>query len=229
MITDDEKRVTAVHEAGHALLAALLPHADPVHKVTIIPRGMALGVTMQLPEEDKHNYSRAYLEDQIAILLGGRIAEEITSGNLTTGAGNDLERISSLAHKMVCEWGMSDDMGPLTFGKREEQIFLGREIAKTQDYSEDTAVRIDKEVKRLVMNNYERARTLLTSHKDTLLRIADELLAREVLDADQVKRWRRGCRSTTSRRHRRWPRRLTRRARKRPTSAPEWFRRSRIP
>jgi cell division protease FtsH len=188
MITDDEKRVTAVHEAGHALLAALLPHADPVHKVTIIPRGMALGVTMQLPEEDKHNYSRAYLEDQIAILLGGRIAEEITSGNLTTGAGNDLERISSLAHKMVCEWGMSDDMGPLTFGKREEQIFLGREIAKTQDYSEDTAVRIDKEVKRLVMNNYERARTLLTSHKDTLLKIADELLAREVLDADQVKR-----------------------------------------
>jgi cell division protease FtsH len=188
MITDDEKRVTAVHEAGHALLAALLPHADPVHKVTIIPRGMALGVTMQLPEEDKHNYSRAYLEDQIAILLGGRIAEEITSGNLTTGAGNDLERISALAHKMVCEWGMSDDMGPLTFGKREEQIFLGREIAKTQDYSEDTAVRIDREVKRLVMNNYERARTLLTSHKDTLLKIADELLAREVLDADQVKR-----------------------------------------
>jgi len=188
MITDEEKRVTAVHEAGHALLAALLPHADPVHKVTIIPRGMALGVTMQLPEEDKHNYSRAYLEDQIAILLGGRIAEEITSGNLTTGAGNDLERISGLAHKMVCEWGMSDDMGPLTFGKREEQIFLGREIQKTQDYSEDTAVRIDKEVKRLVMNNYERARTLLTSHKDTLLRIADELLAREVLDADQVKR-----------------------------------------
>jgi len=188
MITDEEKRVTAVHEAGHALLAALLPHADPVHKVTIIPRGMALGVTMQLPEEDKHTYSRAYLEDQIAILLGGRIAEEITSGNLTTGAGNDLERISALAHKMVCEWGMSDDMGPLTFGKREEQIFLGREIAKTQDYSEDTAVRIDREVKRLVMNNYERARTLLTSHKDTLLRIADELLAREVLDADQVKR-----------------------------------------
>jgi cell division protease FtsH len=188
MITDDEKRVTAVHEAGHALLAALLPNADPVHKVTIIPRGMALGVTMQLPEEDKHNYSRAYLEDQIAILLGGRIAEEITTGNLTTGAGNDLERISGLAHKMVCEWGMSDDMGPLTFGKREEQIFLGREIAKTQDYSEDTAVRIDREVKRLVMNNYERARTLLTSHKDVLLKIADELLAREVLDADQVKR-----------------------------------------
>ena len=188
MITDDEKRVTAVHEAGHALLAALLPHADPVHKVTIIPRGMALGVTMQLPEEDKHNYSRVYLEDQIAILLGGRIAEEITSGNLTTGAGNDLERVSGLAHKMVCEWGMSDLMGPLTFGKREEQIFLGREIAKTQDYSEDTAVRIDQEVKRIVMENYARARTILTEHKAVLEKIADELLAREVLDADQVKR-----------------------------------------
>ena len=188
MITDEEKRVTAVHEAGHALLAALLPHADPVHKVTIIPRGMALGLTMQLPEEDKHNYSRVYLEDQIAILLGGRIAEEISNGNLTTGAGNDLERVSGLAHKMVCEWGMSDEMGPLTFGKREEQIFLGREISKTQDYSEDTAVRIDREVKRLVMNNYERARALLTTHKAALQKIADELLAREVLDADQVKR-----------------------------------------
>jgi len=159
-----------------------------VHKVTIIPRGMALGVTMQLPEEDKHNYSRVYLEDQIAILLGGRIAEEITNGNLTTGAGNDLERVSGLAHKMVCEWGMSDLMGPLTFGKREEQIFLGREIAKTQDYSEDTAVRIDQEVKRIVMENYSRARTILTEHKAVLEKIADELLAREVLDADQVKR-----------------------------------------
>jgi cell division protease FtsH len=188
MITDEEKRVTAIHEAGHALLAALLPNADPVHKVTIIPRGMALGVTMQLPEEDKHNYSRAYLEDQIAILLGGRIAEEITSGDLTTGAGNDLERVSSLAHKMVCEWGMSDALGPLTFGKREEQIFLGREIAKTQDYSEDTAVRIDKEVKRIVMDSYDRARNLLTVHQTTLTKIADELLVREVLDADQVKR-----------------------------------------
>jgi cell division protease FtsH len=186
MITEEEKRVTAVHEAGHALLAAVLPHADPVHKVTIIPRGMALGVTMQLPVDDKHNYSRDYLEDQLAILLGGRIAEEITNGSLTTGAGNDLERVSGLAHKMVCEWGMSDAMGPLTFGKREEQIFLGREIAKTLDYSEATAVRIDQEVKRFVMDNYVRAKEILTSHKDVLMRIADELLAREVLDADQV-------------------------------------------
>jgi cell division protease FtsH len=188
MITEEEKRVTAVHEAGHALLAALLPNADPVHKVTIIPRGMALGVTMQLPVDDKHNYSRDYLIDQIAILLGGRIAEEITNGKLTTGAGNDLERVTELSRRMVCEWGMSDELGPLTFGKREEQIFLGREIAKTQDYSEQTAVRIDNEVTKLVRNNYERARAILVDHKPVLLKIADELLAREVLDADQVTR-----------------------------------------
>ena len=192
MITEEEKRVTAIHEAGHALLAVLLPNADPVHKVTIIPRGMALGVTMQLPVDDKHNYSRDYLNDQLAILLGGRIAEEITNGKLTTGAGNDLERVTDLARKMVCEWGMSDAMGPLTFGKKEEQIFLGREIAKAQDYSEETALRIDQEVKKFVMDNYSRARTVLTDQKPTLLRIADELLAREVLDADQVLRLAKG-------------------------------------
>jgi cell division protease FtsH len=143
---------------------------------------------MQLPMDDKHNYSRDYLNDQISILLGGRIAEEITNGQLTTGAGNDLERVTEVARRMVCEWGMSDNLGPLTFGKREEQIFLGREIAKTQDYSEDTAVAIDNEVKRFVMTNYDRARQLLTEHKPILLKIADELLAREVLDADQVNR-----------------------------------------
>jgi cell division protease FtsH len=156
--------------------------------VTIIPRGMALGVTMLLPVDDKHNHSRDELQDQIAMLLGGRIAEEITSGDLTTGAGNDLERVSDLAHKMVCEWGMSDALGPLTFGKREEQIFLGREISKTQDYSEATANAIDTEVKRFVMSNYDRARAILVEHKPVLLRIADELLARETLDADQVNR-----------------------------------------
>jgi cell division protease FtsH len=188
MITEEEKRVTAVHEAGHALLAVLLPNADPVHKVTIIPRGMALGVTMQLPVDDKHNYSREYLTDQIAILLGGRIAEEITNGKLTTGAGNDLERVTDLSRKMVCEWGMSEAMGPLTFGKKDEQIFLGREISKSQDYSEDTAIRIDQEVKKLVMENYDKARKVLSAHKATLLKIADELLAREVLDAEQVQR-----------------------------------------
>ena len=157
IISDEEKRVTAIHEAGHALLTVVLPHADPIHKVTIIPRGMALGVTQQLPIDDRHNYSRDYLEDQIAILLGGRIAEEITSGTLTTGAGNDIERATELARRMVCEWGMSDAMGPLTFGKKEEQIFLGREIAQRHDYSEDTAIRIDQEVKRFVHDNYARA------------------------------------------------------------------------
>ncbi len=188
IITEEEKRITAIHEAGHALLAVLLPNADPIHKVTIIPRGMALGVTMQLPVDDKHNYSRDYLQDQLAILLGGRIAEEITQGGLTTGAGNDLERVSALAHKMVCEWGMSDVLGPLTFGKRDEPIFLGREISTTTNYSEDTALRIDQEVKRVVMDNYDRARAVLSERKDVLLKIANELLAREVLDADQVTR-----------------------------------------
>jgi cell division protease FtsH len=188
IINDEEKKVTAVHEAGHALLAVVLPHADPVHKVTIIPRGMALGVTMQLPVDDKHNYTREYLNDQIAILMGGRIAEEITMNGMTTGAGNDLERSTELARKMVCEWGMSDAMGPLTFGKKEEQIFLGREIAQHQDYSEDTAIRIDHEIKRFVTTNYDRARTILESHRDALQRIADELLVREVLDAEQVRR-----------------------------------------
>jgi cell division protease FtsH len=188
IISEEEKKVTAIHEAGHALLAVMLPHADPVHKVTIIPRGMALGVTMQLPEADKHNYTRDYLNDQIAILLGGRLAEEITSGGMTTGAGNDLERSTELARKMVCEWGMSEAMGPLTFGKKEEQIFLGREIAQHQDYSEDTAIRIDHEVKRFVQSNYERAKLVLEEHRVSLDRIAEELLVREVLDAEQVRR-----------------------------------------
>jgi cell division protease FtsH len=188
IISDEEKKVTAIHEAGHAVLAVVLPHADPIHKVTIIPRGMALGVTMQLPEGDKFNYTRDYLNDQIAILLGGRLAEDLTNGGMTTGAGNDLERSTELARKMVCEWGMSDAMGPLTFGKKEEQIFLGREIAQHQDYSEDTAIRIDHEIKRMVTENYERAKTLLEKHKVALEQIADALLAREVLDADQVRR-----------------------------------------
>jgi cell division protease FtsH len=188
IISDAEKRITALHEAGHALLTILLPHADPIHKVTIIPRGMALGLTQQLPADEKHNYSRDYLNDQIAILLGGRIAEEITTNSLTTGAGNDLERATELARRMVCEWGMSDAMGPLTFGKKEEQIFLGREIAQHQDYSEDTALKIDHAVKYFVTGNYQRARDLLLEQKEALVKIADALLAREVLDADQVRR-----------------------------------------
>ncbi len=188
IINDEEKKVTAVHEAGHALLAVLLPNADPVHKVTIIPRGMALGVTMQLPIEDKHNYTREYLNDWIAILLGGRLAEELTFNSMTTGAGNDLERSTEMARKMVCEYGMSETMGPLTFGKKEEQIFLGREIAQHQDYSEDTAINIDKEIKRIVTDNYVRAKAVIEQHKEALGRIADALLVREVLDAEQVRR-----------------------------------------
>ena len=188
IISEEEKRVTAVHEAGHALLAVLLPHADPVHKVTIIPRGMALGVTQQLPVDDKHNYARAHLDDQIAILLGGRIAEEITNRSVTTGAGNDLDRATELARRMVCEWGMSEKMGPLTFGRKEEQIFLGREIAQHQDYSENTALCIDQEIKRIVMDNYDRAQSTLKEHRVVLVNIAEELLVREILDAEQVKR-----------------------------------------
>jgi cell division protease FtsH len=192
IVTEDEKKVTAIHEAGHALLAVLLPHADPIHKVTIIPRGMALGLTQQLPVDEKHNYSKNYLKDMIAILLGGRIAEELTTGNITTGAGNDLERATDLARKMVCEWGMSDAMGPLTFGKKEEQIFLGREIAQHTDFSEDTALRIDAEVRRIVMDAYSESTALLSKHKKELMDIADALLAREVLDAEQVLKLARG-------------------------------------
>jgi cell division protease FtsH len=188
IISEGEKRVTAIHEAGHALLTVMLPQADPIHKVTIIPRGMALGLTQQLPLDEKHNYSREYLQDQIAILLGGRIAEEITIGSITTGAGNDLDRATELARRMVCEWGMSENLGPLTFGKKEEQIFLGREIAQHQDYSEDTALRIDQEVKKFVTDNYTRAKNVLLEHKQKLLDMADALLLRETLDADQVRR-----------------------------------------
>jgi cell division protease FtsH len=188
IISDEEKKVTAIHEAGHAVLTVKLPHADPIHKVTIIPRGMALGVTQQVPVDEKHNYTREYLNDRIAILLGGRIAEEIMLGQITTGAGNDLERATEMARAMVCEWGMSDAMGPLTFGKKEEQIFLGREIAQRSDYSEDTALRIDQEVKRIVTDNYQRALAILEEYRGRLQVLADALLAREVLDAEQVRR-----------------------------------------
>ncbi|OGN15901.1 MAG: cell division protein FtsH [Candidatus Yanofskybacteria bacterium RIFCSPHIGHO2_02_FULL_43_22] len=188
VISEKEKRIIAVHEAGHALLATLLPHAEPIHKVTIIPRGMALGLTQQLPTDEKHNYSREYLQAQIAILLGGRIAEEIAIGSITTGASNDLERATDLARRMVCEWGMSDAMGPLTFGKKEEQIFLGREIAQHQDYSEDTAEKIDQEVNKIVTDNYTRANNMLVEFKQKLLEIAEALLIYETLDAEQIKR-----------------------------------------
>ncbi|HZE25798.1 MAG TPA: ATP-dependent zinc metalloprotease FtsH [Terriglobales bacterium] len=186
ILSDEEKKVTAYHEAGHALLAVRLPHSDPVHKVTIIPRGMALGVTMQLPIDDKHNYTKEYLETEIAILMGGRLAEELFLNQMSTGAGNDIERATELARKMVCEWGMST-LGPLTFGKKEEQIFLGREIAQHRDYSEDTAIKIDLEVRRLVDEGYTKAKALLADNRETLTRIALALLEREVLDANEIK------------------------------------------
>jgi cell division protease FtsH len=186
LLTDEEKRVTAYHEAGHALVAALRLHADPLHKVTIIPRGMALGVTMQLPEDDKHTVTKDYLETQLAILMGGRIAEEIFLKQMTTGAGNDIERATDLARKMVCEYGMSR-LGPLTFGKKEEQIFLGREIAQHRDYSEDTAIKIDGEVRSIINNGYTRARNILETYRDALERVAQALLDREVLDATELK------------------------------------------
>ncbi len=188
IISDEEKQVTAIHEAGHALLGSVLEHADPVHKVTIIPRGQALGVTQQLPIDDKHNYSTLYLYDQLAVLLGGRIAEEITNTTVTTGAGNDLDRVTDLARKMVCEWGMSEALGPLTFGRKEEQVFLGRDLAQQKEYSEETANAIDKEIKRIVTENYDRARAIIEEKKPALLRLAEELLTREVLSGTQVTR-----------------------------------------
>ena len=186
ILTEEEKKVTAYHEAGHALVAAKLPNSDPLHKVTIIPRGMALGVTMQLPIDDKHNYTKEYLETEIAIMMGGRIAEEMFLSQMSTGAGNDIERATELARKMVCEFGMSD-LGPLTFGKKEEQIFLGREIAQHRDYSEATAVKIDDEVRRMIGQGYNTAKSILAENNDTLVRIAVALLEREVLDANEIK------------------------------------------
>ena len=186
ILTDAEKRTTAYHEAGHAVVAVVVPNADPLHKVSIIPRGMALGVTMQLPTDDKHNYSKVYCEDQLAILMGGRIAEEIYLKQMTTGAGNDIERATEMARKMVCEWGMSE-LGPLSFGKKEEQIFLGREISQHRDYSEETAIRIDEEVKKIVSTAYSRARTIIEEHSNALTIVAEALLEREVLDGGEVR------------------------------------------
>ena len=185
ILSDAEKRNTAYHEAGHALVAAVLPNADPLHKVTIIPRGMALGVTMQLPIDDKHSYDKDFLQSQLAILMAGRIAEERYMKHMTTGAGNDIERATDLARKMVCEWGMSE-LGPLSFGKKEEQIFLGREIAQHRDYSEDTAIKIDEQVKRLVSGGYDHANSIIEQHSDALVKIAETLLVREILDGSEV-------------------------------------------
>jgi cell division protease FtsH len=187
VISNEEKRVTAYHEAGHTLVGLKVPNADPVHKVTIIPRGMALGVTQQLPEGDRHNYSQEYLLGQISILMGGRIAEETFLGSITTGASNDIERATELARAMVCEYGMSE-MGPLTFGKKEEQIFLGREIAQHRDFSEDTAIKIDEQVKKIVTAQFERAKAIIEENRDTMIRLAECLLERESLDGVEIRR-----------------------------------------
>jgi len=186
LLSDHEKKVTAYHEAGHALVAAMREHADPLHKVTIIPRGMALGVTMQLPIDDKHTYTKEYLETRLAIMMGGRVAEEIFLGQMTTGAGNDIEQASDLARRMVCEFGMSS-LGPITFGKKEEQIFLGREINQHRDFSEETAQQIDKEVRQLVDAGYQSAVQILSNNKDIMHRMSAALLEREVLDANEIK------------------------------------------
>jgi len=187
VISNEEKRVTAYHEAGHTLVGLKVPNADPVHKVTIIPRGMALGVTQQLPEGDRHNYTKEYLLGQISILMGGRVAEETFLGNITTGASNDIEKATELARAMVCEYGMSE-LGPLTFGKKEEQIFLGREIAQHRDFSEETAIRIDSEVRKIVTEQYERATKIIHENRDTLVRLAEVLLEQESLDGVQIRR-----------------------------------------
>jgi cell division protease FtsH len=186
VISDEEKRNTAYHESGHVLVAKLLPGADPIHKVTIIPRGRALGLTQQLPVDEKHTYQKKYLLNNIAVLLGGRAAEELVLKDFTTGAGNDIERATTLARKMVCEWGMTEAMGPLTYGKKEEQIFLGREFATHKDYSEKTAEKIDAEVSNIVSESYEQARKLLSEHIELLHKIASILLAKEVLTGSEL-------------------------------------------
>jgi cell division protease FtsH len=187
IITDEEKKITAYHEAGHALVAALLPHTDPLHKVTIIPRGMALGLTQQLPTEEKHNYTKDQLESRIAVCMGGRIAEDLMFKEISTGAQNDIEQATEMARKMVCEWGMSEALGPLTYGKKEEQIFLGKEFNRHQDYSEATALKIDAEIKRIVTEQYDRAQKTLSDGKAMLVRVAEALLEHEVLDGEQIK------------------------------------------
>ena len=186
VLTEEEKRVTAYHEAGHALMAKLLPGTDPVHKVTIIPRGRALGVTMQLPTEDRHNYSKEFLYNTLAVLMGGRVAEELVFKHVTTGAGNDLERATDLARKMVCEWGMSEKLGPLTFGQKEESVFLGRDFSTKRDFSDQVALEIDQEIKRFVTENYERAKRVLTQQMASLKALAEALLEKEVLDAPEI-------------------------------------------
>jgi cell division protease FtsH len=192
IITEEEKKTTAYHEIGHVLVARMLPEADPVHKVTIIPRGRALGVTSYLPIDEKHTYSKEYLEAMITYALGGRAAEKLIFNHYTTGAGNDIEKASSIARKMVCEWGMSDKLGPLAYGAKEEEIFLGREIQKHRDYSEKTAIEIDDEIRKIVSSAFERAVKILSDNISLLHKLSAELLEREILDAEEIDRIIRG-------------------------------------
>ena len=186
IISDEEKRNTAYHEAGHALVAKLLPGADPIHKVTIIPRGMALGLTQQLPVDEKHTYPREYLLTNLVILFGGRVAEELVLEHMTTGAGNDIEKATDLARRMVCEWGMSEKLGPMTFGKKEGEIFLGRDFSQKVDYSKNTAIEIDAEVRRIIQESYHRAKDLLKTNLRLLHKVAENLLEKEVLDGSEI-------------------------------------------
>jgi cell division protease FtsH len=186
IITEEEKESTAYHEAGHTLVARLIPGSDPIHKVSIIPRGMALGITQQLPIDEKHTYNKEALLSRIAILMGGRVAEEIVLDEVSTGAGNDIERATDMARKMVCEWGMSEKLGPLSFGQKQEQIFLGREFAQHKDYSESTARAIDEEIRRIVTESYDRATRLLKKNLKYLKLLTEELLLKETLDAKEV-------------------------------------------
>ncbi len=188
IISEDQKRNTAYHEAGHALVAKKLPKTDPLHKVSIIPRGLALGITMQLPEEDRHTQSKTYSENLISVMMGGRVAEELVLKEQTTGAGNDIERATELARRMVCEWGMSEKLGPLSFGKKEEQIFLGREISQHRDYSEETARLIDAEVRRIVEEGYDEANQIVKDNIEVLHSIAEALLTYETIDGQDVER-----------------------------------------
>jgi cell division protease FtsH len=186
VINEEEKKLTSYHESGHALIGKLVPGSDPVHKMTIIPRGLALGITHYLPIDEKHTHSKKYLDTKLLHLMGGRVAEKLVFNELSTGAANDIERATGLARKMVCEWGMSERLGPLTFGKKEEQIFLGREIATHRDYSEDTAQEIDKEVRRIVEEAEKKATELLSANLDKLHLLANALLDREILDGDEI-------------------------------------------
>jgi cell division protease FtsH len=197
IISDEEKRITAYHEAGHTLVAKILPGTDPIHKVTIIPRGRALGLTQQLPEDERHSYPRSYLLNNLAILMGGRVAEELIMNEFSTGAGNDIEKASHLARKMVCEWGMSDGLGPITFGRKEEHPFLGRDFSQVKDYSEETARRIDKEILRIVHDSYKRAKSVIQEDIDCLHSIANALLEKESLDAASIDEIMSNCRKDT--------------------------------